>query len=90
MKNSNGKIKITYREALKQGLRKALDEKTFLAWVAKTYRVIRREDVWRKGFYDLDAPIQRLRGVEVPIPCAAHMEEVQFRRKKILLIQLKK
>lgn len=55
MKNSNGKIKITYREALKQGLRKALDEKTFLAWVAKTHRVIRGEKdfmIWMLRYSD--------------------------------------
>ncbi|TRX10827.1 transketolase C-terminal domain-containing protein [Flavobacterium gawalongense] len=47
------------------------------------------EDAWRsvsisseisarimeKGFHDLDAPVQRLCGVEVPIPYPAHLEE---------------
>lgn len=40
MENSNRKIKITCREDLKQSLRKALDEKMLLTWIAKTHRVI--------------------------------------------------
>jgi pyruvate dehydrogenase E1 component beta subunit len=56
--------------------------------VAKTHRVLIVEDAWRSvsisseisarisehAFYDLDAPIQRLCGVEVPIPYPIHLE----------------
>ncbi|WP_223256089.1 alpha-ketoacid dehydrogenase subunit beta [Flavobacterium laiguense] len=66
-----------------------LDEFTFLASVAKTHRAIIVEDAWRsvsvssevsarimeKTFYDLDAPVLRLCGIEVPIPYPAHLEE---------------
>jgi pyruvate dehydrogenase E1 component beta subunit len=66
-----------------------LDEATVLASVAKTHRVLIVEDAWRsvsisseisariaeKAFYDLDLPIQRLCGVEVPIPYPIHLEE---------------
>jgi pyruvate dehydrogenase E1 component beta subunit len=66
-----------------------LDEATVLASVAKTHRVLIVEDAWRsvsisseisariaeKAFYDLDSPIQRLCGVEVPIPYPIHLEE---------------
>lgn len=57
--------------------------------MAKTHRVLLVEDAWRsisisseisariseKAFYDLDAPIQRLCGIEVPIPYPIHLEE---------------
>jgi len=66
-----------------------LDEKTFLKSVAKTHRALIVEDAWQsvsisseisarimeKAFYDLDAPVQRLCGVEVPIPYPLHLEE---------------
>jgi pyruvate dehydrogenase E1 component beta subunit len=66
-----------------------LDEETFLASVAKTHRALIVEDAWRsvsisseissrimeKAFYDLDAPVKRLCGVEVPIPYPMHLEE---------------
>jgi pyruvate dehydrogenase E1 component beta subunit len=65
-----------------------LDEATILTSVAKTHRVLIVEDAWRSvsisseisarisehAFYDLDAPIQRLCGVEVPIPYPIHLE----------------
>jgi len=66
-----------------------LDEATFLASVAKTHRALIVEEAWRsvsisaeissrimeKAFYELDAPVQRLCGVEVPIPYPKHLEE---------------
>jgi pyruvate dehydrogenase E1 component beta subunit len=81
-----------------------LDEKTFLTSVAKTHRVLVVEDAWRsvsvsseisarimeKGFYDLDAPVQRLCGVEVPIPYSAHMEEAAIPQKKDIVNTVKK
>ena len=65
-----------------------LDEETFLASVAKTHRVLIVEEAWRsvsisseissrimeKAFYELDAPVERLCGVEVPIPYPSHLE----------------
>ncbi|HLF52318.1 alpha-ketoacid dehydrogenase subunit beta, partial [Flavobacterium sp.] len=81
-----------------------LDEKTFLASVAKTHRVLVVEDAWRsisisseisarimeKAFYDLDAPIQRLCGVEVPIPYPLHLEEAAVPQKNDIVNAVKK
>ncbi|MEX2564613.1 MAG: alpha-ketoacid dehydrogenase subunit beta [Cyclobacteriaceae bacterium] len=66
-----------------------LDEETILSSVSKTHRALVVEDAWRsggmasevfsriieKGFYELDAPLQRLCGAEVPIPYPRHLEE---------------
>ncbi len=66
-----------------------LDEKTVLASVAKTHRALIVDEGWRSGgisaeisarimegaFYELDAPVERLCGAEVPMPYARHMEE---------------
>ncbi|MFV5689396.1 hypothetical protein ACM55M_12315 [Flavobacterium sp. ZT3R25] len=48
------------------------------------------ENAWRKGFYDLDAPAQRLCGVEVPIPYCAHTEEAAIPQKKNIVNTVKK
>lgn len=66
-----------------------LDEETFLASVRKTHRALVVDEGWRsvglaaeigmrimeKAFYELDAPVERICGVEVPMPYAKHMEE---------------
>lgn len=66
-----------------------LDEDTFLNSVRKTHRALIVEDAWRsvsissevsarimeKAFFELDAPVERLCGVEVPIPYPLHLEE---------------
>ncbi|HEY0682235.1 MAG TPA: pyruvate dehydrogenase complex E1 component subunit beta [Steroidobacter sp.] len=66
-----------------------LDEQTFLASVRKTHRALIVDEGWRsvgvaaevgmrimeQAFYELDAPVERICGVEVPIPYAKHMEE---------------
>jgi pyruvate dehydrogenase E1 component beta subunit len=81
-----------------------LDERTFLESVAKTHRVLIVEDAWRsvsisseisarimeKAFYDLDAPVQRLCGVEVPIPYPAHLEEATIPQKNDIVNAVKK
>ncbi|QIH37998.1 alpha-ketoacid dehydrogenase subunit beta [Flavobacterium sp. Sr18] len=81
-----------------------LDENTFLESVAKTHRVLIVEDAWRsvsisseisarimeKAFYDLDAPVQRLCGVEVPIPYPAHLEEASIPQKNDIVNAIKK
>jgi len=67
---------------------KPLDEATILASVAKTNRAITVEEGWRfsgigaeisarimeKGFDDLDAPVIRVTGKEVPMPYAENLE----------------
>jgi len=65
-----------------------LDEATILASVAKTNRAVVVEEGWRfagigaeisarimeKGFDDLDAPVARVTGKDVPMPYAANLE----------------
>ena len=81
-----------------------LDEETFLASVAKTHRALIVEDAWRsvsisseisarimeKAFYELDAPVQRLCGVEVPIPYPLHLEDASIPQKKDIVNAVKK
>ena len=81
-----------------------LDEETFLASVAKTHRVLIVEDAWRsvsisseisarimeKAFYELDAPVQRLCGVEVPIPYPLHLEDAAIPQKNDIVNAIKK
>lgn len=81
-----------------------LDEGTFLSSVAKTHRVLIVEDAWRsvsisseissrimeKAFYELDAPVQRLCGVEVPIPYPLHLEDASIPQKNDIVNAVKK
>lgn len=81
-----------------------LDDLTYLASVTKTHRVLIVEDAWRsvsvsseisarimeKIFYDLDAPVQRLCGVEVPIPYPAHLEQGAIPQKNDIVDIVKK
>ncbi len=66
-----------------------LDEVTIMASVRKTRRALLVDEGWRSGslaaevgmrimeqaFYDLDAPVARVCGAEVPIPYAKHLEQ---------------
>jgi pyruvate dehydrogenase E1 component beta subunit len=66
-----------------------LDEPALLASVAKTHRAVVVDEAWRsgslsaevsarlaeKGFFDLDAPVERVCGAEVPLPYAGHLEQ---------------
>ena len=66
-----------------------IDEESVINSVAKTHRALVVEEAWRsvgiaaevstrimeKAFYELDAPVQRLCGAEVPIPYAKHLED---------------
>ena len=66
-----------------------LDVETILASVAKTRRVVIVDEGWRSGslsaeigmriaedaFFDLDAPLRRVCGREVPMPYAPHLED---------------
>ena len=69
---------------------KPLDEATILASVAKTNRAVVVEEGWRfagigaeisarimeRGFDDLDAPVARVTGKDVPMPYAANLERM--------------
>ena len=81
-----------------------LDEATFLASVAKTHRALLVEDAWQsvsisseissrimeKAFYELDVPVQRLCGVEVPIPYPLHLENAAIPQKDDIVNAVKK
>lgn len=81
-----------------------LDEKTFLSSVSKTHRALIVEDAWQsvsvsseisarimeKIFYELDAPVARLCGVEVHIPYPTHLEEASVPQSKDIVNSIKK
>jgi pyruvate dehydrogenase E1 component beta subunit len=66
-----------------------LDDRTFVDSVSRTHRALIVDEGWRSGgisaeisarlteqaFYELDVPVQRLCGAEVPMPYAAHLEQ---------------
>lgn len=66
-----------------------LDTKTILESVVKTRRCVIIDEAWRSGsiaaeigmriaeeaFFELDAPLRRVCGREVPMPYAAHLED---------------
>lgn len=76
-----------------------IDERTILNSVAKTGRALIVEDAWRsvsvsaeisarimeKGFYGLKTPVQRLCGVEVPIPYPKHLEDACIPQKEDII-----
>ena len=69
-----------------------LDEATILASVRKTSRALIVDEGWRSGgigaeisarlmeqaFYDLDVPVARVCGAEVPIPYPKHLEDASI------------
>lgn len=81
-----------------------LDEKTIVDSVSKTHRAVIVEDAWRsvsissevtarimeKCFYELDAPVQRVCGIEVPIPYPKHLEEASIPQKYQIVSTVKK
>ena len=80
-----------------------LDEKAIIASVSKTHRALIVEEAWQsvsissevsariteKCFYELDAPVQRLCGVEVPIPYPKHLEEASIPQKDQIIGMVK-
>jgi pyruvate dehydrogenase E1 component beta subunit len=66
-----------------------LDDETIVGSVRRTHRAVVVDEAWRSGsisaeisarlvehaFYDLDAPVERVCGAEVPMPYAKHLEE---------------
>ncbi|WP_114778279.1 alpha-ketoacid dehydrogenase subunit beta [Botryobacter ruber] len=81
-----------------------LDDETILASVTKTSRAIIVEDASRSVsvssevsaritencFYDLDAPVQRLCGAEVPIPYPKHLEDAAVPQPAQIVSAIKK
>lgn len=80
-----------------------IDEEAVLASVRKTHRAFLVEDAWRSlslsaeisarimenAFYDLDAPVRRLCGREVPIPYPRHLEEASVPQKDQIVAGIK-
>ncbi|MDX5479494.1 alpha-ketoacid dehydrogenase subunit beta [Fontibacter flavus] len=66
-----------------------LDDEGFLTSISKTHRALVVEDAWKsvsissevvtrimeKAFFELDGPVERLCGKEVPIPYPKHLED---------------
>ena len=81
-----------------------LDTATVLASVRKTHRAVVVDEGWRTGslaaeivariaedaFYDLDAPLQRVCSVEVPIPYAKHLEEAALPQVPAIVAAVKR
>lgn len=81
-----------------------LDEKTILDSVSKTHRALIVEEAWQSVsissevsaritencFYELDAPVKRLCGVEVPIPYPKHLEDASLPQKEQIISETKK
>lgn len=81
-----------------------IDEKTVFSSVTKTHRVLVVEDAWKsvsmssevsariagQCFYELDSPIERLCGVEVPIPYPKHLEDASVPQIDDIVATVKK
>ena len=81
-----------------------LDEETITNSVSKTHHALIVEEACRsvsissevssrimeKCFYDLDGPVQRLCGVEVPIPYPKHLEDASIPQKEDIVLLVKK
>ncbi|MCK5442723.1 MAG: alpha-ketoacid dehydrogenase subunit beta [Maribacter sp.] len=73
-----------------------IDNTTIMNSVIKTHRVLIVEEAWRSvsvsseiisrimegAFFDLDVPVRRLCGIEVPIPYAKHLEDASIPQKE--------
>ena len=76
-------------EVLDLRVLRPLDTNAIVDTVAKTHRALIVEDAWKSvsissevvtrimegAFYELDAPVKRLCGIEVPIPYPKHLED---------------
>jgi pyruvate dehydrogenase E1 component beta subunit len=81
-----------------------LDQDSFLGSIRKTHRALVVEDAWKSvsissevisrimehAFFDLDAPVERLCGVEVPIPYPKHLEEASVPQVSAIVARVKK
>jgi pyruvate/2-oxoglutarate/acetoin dehydrogenase E1 component len=81
-----------------------LDQETFLASVVKTHRAVIVDEGWRSGsisaeiaarimegaFYELDAPVERICSVEVPMPYAKHLEQAALPQTETIVATIKR
>lgn len=91
-------------EVLDLRVLRPLDNETLCSSVSKTHRALIVEDAWRsvsisseisarimeQVFYELDAPVARLGGAEVPIPYPAHLEEASVPQKDDIVKAVKR
>lgn len=91
-------------EVLDLRVLRPLDEESILDSVKKTHRALLVEEAWaslnvssevssrimEKAFYELDAPVRRLGGKEVPIPYPKHLEEASLPQKNDIISLVKK
>jgi len=75
-------------------LLRPLDDETIFSSVSKTHRAVIVDEGWKSVgisaelsaqitgelFYDLDSPVERICGAEVPAPYAKHLEEISLPR----------
>ncbi|HEY0899554.1 MAG TPA: alpha-ketoacid dehydrogenase subunit beta [Sphingobacteriaceae bacterium] len=80
-----------------------LDMETVLQSVRKTHRVVLVEEAWgtinvssevsarimENAFYELDSPVHRLGGAEVPVPYPKHLEEASVPQTKDIVNKVK-
>jgi len=80
-----------------------LDDETIIASVTKTHKALIVENAWRslsvsselsarimeQAFYELDAPVQRICGAEVPIPYPKHLEDASVPQKDVIVNTVK-
>lgn len=81
-----------------------LDDETIMASVRKTHRALIVDEDWRSGslaaeisarimeqaFYDLDQPVERLCGAEVPIPYAPQLEDASIPQVETIVEAVKR
>jgi pyruvate dehydrogenase E1 component beta subunit len=81
-----------------------LDEETFIASVTRTHRALIVDEAWRSGsisaeisarimenaFYELDAPVERICGAEVPMPYASHLEQAAMPQVETIVETIKR
>ena len=81
-----------------------LDDTTIMSSVAQTHRALIVDEGWRSGgisaeisariteqvFYELDAPVERICTVEVPIPYARHMEQAALPQTETIIATAKR
>ncbi len=81
-----------------------LDDKTIVESVSKTHRALIVDEGWRSGgisaevsarimeqaFYELDAPVERLCGAEVPMPYAAQLERASLPQVEDIVATVKR
>jgi len=80
-----------------------LDDETIMASVRKTHRALIVDEDWRSGslaaeisarimeqaFYDLDQPVERLCGAEVPMPYAPQLEDASIPQVETIVAAVK-